>query len=206
MTDAMTVWTVGHSSHSYEHFLGLLKHENISAIADVRTSPYSRHLSHFNKDTLNQSLRADGVAYSFLGLELGGRPKEDQYFYEGIADYEKMARAPNFERGIERVLKGSQTYRIALMCSEHDPLDCHRCLLVARKLAEQNALVKHIYSDGRIACHNEIEERLLKLAGQEGNDLFLSRDEQLVIAYRRRARKVAYAEQSGTLPEPATAE
>ena len=207
MIDTKTsVWTVGHSIHSYERFLTLLRSAGISAIADVRTSPYSRHFQHFNKDTLKDELRMDGIAYSFLGKELGGRPTGSQYYCEGIADYERMAEAPEFKHGIQRVLEGAKKYRIALMCSEHDPLDCHRCLLVGRALADRGIAVKHIKSDGAIADHHEIEQRLLKSEGQSGDDLFLSPEEKLADAYRKRARKVAYNENPSGSPSHAAAE
>ncbi|NWG25586.1 MAG: DUF488 domain-containing protein [Pseudorhodoplanes sp.] len=190
-----TIFTIGHSTHNYERFLELLRGVGVTAIADVRTSPFSRHFPQFNKDTLKEELRMDGIAYSFLGRELGGRPTGGQFYCEGVADYERMARSPDFAHGLERVLEGARKYRIALMCSEHDPLDCHRCLLVGRALAERGAAVKHILADGTIADHREIEERMLKSEGREGSDLFLSPDERLAEAYRKRARKVAYTEQ-----------
>lgn len=190
------VLTIGHSTLPYERFLELVRKAGVTAIADVRTSPFSRHFPQFNKDTLKDELRMDGIAYSFLGKELGGRPTGRQFYCDGVADYERMAQSPDFERGLGRVLEGARKYRIALMCSEHDPLDCHRCLLVGRALAERGVAVKHILSDGTIADQHDIEERLLVFAKQENTDMFLSRDEQLAEAYRKRGRKVAYAEQS----------
>jgi len=198
------VWTVGHSTHPYERLLELLRNAGITAVADVRTSPYSRHFPQFNKEILKDKLQADGIAYSFLGNELGGRPTGGEFYREGVADYERMATTPDFQRGLERVLEGARKYRVALMCSEHDPLDCHRCLLVGRALAERGVAVKHILSDGTIAVHRAIEERMLKSEGREGADLFLSPDERLAEAYRKRARKVAYAEQSdSSVPQTA---
>jgi uncharacterized protein (DUF488 family) len=207
MLDSDTsVWTVGHSTHSYERFLKLLRSARITAVADVRTSPYSRHFTHFNKDNLRDELRMDGIVYSFLGKELGGRPTGSQYYCDGVADYERMAEAPDFRHGIQRVLEGARKYRIALMCSEHDPLDCHRCLLVGRALADRGIAVKHIKSDGAIADHHEIEQRLLKSEGQLGGDLFLSTEEKLADAYRKRARKVAYSESPNASASHAAAE
>jgi uncharacterized protein (DUF488 family) len=191
-----TVFSIGHSTHSYERFLELIRNAGVTAIADVRTSPYSRHFPHFSRDMLKDELRTNAIAYSFLGRELGGRPTGNQYYSNGVADYERMAQSPDFARGLQRVVDGARKYRIALMCSEHDPLDCHRCLLVGRALAVRGVAVKHILADGTIADHREIEERLLKSEGQHGDDLFLSPDERLAEAYRKRARKVAYAEQS----------
>jgi len=202
----ITIWTVGHSTHTYERLLELLHVANINAVADVRTAPFSRHFPQFNKDALEDELRADRIAYSFLGKELGGRPAGSQYYCKGVADYERMAQSPDFERGLQRVLDGSRKFRIALMCSEHDPLDCHRCLLVARALAARGAVVKHILADGTIADHRMIENRLLESEGQESDDLFLSPDERLAEAYRKRARKIAYAEQSNAPETHAAAE
>jgi uncharacterized protein (DUF488 family) len=141
-------------------------------------------------------LQMDGIAYSFLGKELGGRPTGSQYYCDGVADYERMAQSREFAHGLQRVLDGARKYRIALMCSEHDPLDCHRYLLVGRALAARGVAVKHILVDGTIADHREIEQQLLKSEGQHGGDLFLAPGERLAEAYRKRARKIAYAEQS----------
>lgn len=190
------VWTIGHSTHSYERFLELLRDTGITAIADVRTSPYSRHFPQFNQDVLKAELKMDGIAYSFLGKELGGRPADGRYYCDGVADYEKMAEAPNFRQGIGRVMEGAGKFRIALMCSEHDPLDCHRCLLVGRTLAERDAKVMHILSDGGAISQDDIEEQLVRAYGRLNGDLFLSDDERLSIAYRAQARKVAFAEPS----------
>ncbi|MEQ1406535.1 DUF488 domain-containing protein [Neorhizobium sp. Rsf11] len=188
------IWTIGHSTHSYEEFLSLLRRAGITAIADVRTAPYSRHFSQFNQDALKKELRLDGIAYSFLGDELGGRPKGSRYYCDGVADYEEMARADEFKKGLDRVMEGATKYRIALMCSEHDPLDCHRCLLVGRALDQRDVAVRHILTDGSIVSHREIEEKLLAITGSQNDDLFLLPKERLTNAYRRRSLKVAYAE------------
>jgi uncharacterized protein (DUF488 family) len=186
------VLTIGHSTLSYEQFLSLLRKAGVTAVADVRSSPYSRHFPHFNRETLHSELRADGIAYVFLGDELGGRPKDPRFFCDGIADYERMATAPSFKEGLDRVVEGTSRFRIALMCSEHDPLDCHRCLLVGRALTERKIPVGHILSNGKQITHHEIEERLLSMAGREVDDLFAPREERLTTAYRDRARKVAF--------------
>src|SRR5262245_49968862 len=194
LSDIADVLTIGHSTHAYERFLELLRGADVTAVADVRTSPHSRHCPQFNRGTLEAKLRADGIAYSFLGEELGGRPNGRLYYRDGVADYERMATAAEFQRGLKRVMDGAQKYRIALMCAEQDPLDCHRCLLVARALAERGMKVGHILPDGGIVSQSEIEARLLSVSGRAQDDLFASRQELLSAAYRERARKVAYAE------------
>ena len=191
------ILTVGHSSLPYERFLQLLRLASVTAIVDVRTAPYSRQNPQFNRETLKQQLRADGITYVFLGAELGGRPSEPQLYCDGIADYERMSRTKAFKKGLDRVLEGAKKFRVALVCSERSPLDCHRCLLVGRALAERGAQVSHILDDGSIVTHADLETKLLQLWDPNGADLFASRSEQLTAAYRARSRQVAFKE-----PEP----
>jgi uncharacterized protein (DUF488 family) len=192
--DGLEVLTIGHSAHPYDRLVELLRAAGVTAVADVRTSPYSRRFPQFNRDALEARLRADGLAYSFLGEELGGRPKDRDCYRDGVADYERMAAATEFARGLARVIEGARRYRIALMCAEQDPLDCHRCLLVARALEARGVTTGHILPDGRIVSQAEIEAHLLATSGRGEDDLFASREERLASAYRERARKVAFAE------------
>ncbi len=179
---------------SYEQFLKRLREAGVTAVADVRTSPFSRHFPHFNQDTLYEELRHDKIAYVFLGSELGGRPMEAQLFCDGVADYEKMAKTEAFAKGLERVIEGAKKYKVALMCSEHNPLDCHRCLLVGRVLKERGVVVKHILSNGNVSPHANIEEQLLELTGRNADELLASPGERLALAYRDQAMKVAYSQ------------
>jgi len=190
----LTVFTIGHSTHSYEHFLSLLRASGITAVADVRTTPFSRHFSHFNEGALRSELKLDGISYVFLGKELGGRPSGRSFYCDGVADYEKMAKTQMFASGIRRVIEGAKKFRIALMCSEHDPLDCHRCLLVGRSLREEGVKLVHILGDSSLVSHEAIEEKLLNLAGRSSDDLLMTASERLSAAYRDRSLKVAYVE------------
>jgi len=197
MTDGpVEVLTVGHSTLSYEGFLSLLRQASVNAVADVRSAPYSRHFPHFNRFALRDELRGDDIAYVFLGEELGGRPKDARFYRDGVANYERMARADLFIAGLDRVIEGARKYRIAMMCSEHEPLDCHRCLLVGRSLHERGVTVRHILSTGQIADHESIEKRLMELSGKSNDDLFEQFEKRLADAYRERASKVAFAERA----------
>jgi uncharacterized protein (DUF488 family) len=189
-----TIFTIGHSNHSWEHFESLLRYAGVTAIADVRSSPYSRHTPHFSQKELKFSLAESGITYSFLGNELGGRPQDRSLYSDGIADYEKMAKADLFHQGIARVVTGTQNFNIALLCSEQDPLDCHRCLLVGRELHHQGFRIDHILHDASIQTHSNIEDRLLAFAGTSEKDLFMPSEERIKAAYRERARRVAFAE------------
>jgi uncharacterized protein (DUF488 family) len=193
MSEGTIVLTIGHSTHSWESFVALLQSANATAVADVRTSPYSRYQAHFNRNNLRERLHSAGISYVFLGKELGGRPTDRTLYCDGIADYEKMALTANFGKGLDRIIEGAREHRIALMCAEREPLDCHRCLLVARALAQRGVKVNHILGDGSMVSHARIEDRLLEFAGRHAGDLFASRSERLAAAYRQRAGKVAYS-------------
>ena len=193
---AVEVLTIGHSTLPYERFLALLRQASVTAIADVRTAPFSRHFPHFNRDSLRNELHLDNVAYVFLGEELGGRPKGERFFCNGVADYEKMAETDIFAQGLERVIEGAKKYRIALMCSEHNPLDCHRCLLVGRALQERGVTVRHILGSGEIVDQRQVEDKLMEMSGRSDIDLFEPPAKRLAAAYRDRAMKVAFSERS----------
>lgn len=194
LSSQRNVFSVGHSALGYEQFVKLLGQAGVDAIADVRTAPYSRRFPHFNRDKLRAALMQDGVAYSFLGKELGGRPSGSQFTCDGVADYEKMAKAESFKAGIERVLTGAEKYRVALMCAEKHPLDCHRCLLVGRELLRRGIDVRHLISENASLLQSEVEMQLLERAGHsESDDLFAAPEERLALAYRRRAIKIAFS-------------
>ena len=191
---AQPILTIGHSRHSLERFLSLLDAAQVTAIADVRSAPASRFSPQFNKTALAASLAVRGIDYVFLGKELGGRPERPEMYTDGRADYEKMAASPEFRAGILRLMEMAERHRVAAMCSEADPLDCHRCLLVGRALAEAGHDVAHILASGEIAPQAEIEDRLLKLEHLADDVLLVrSRAERLAEAYRSRNRKAGYA-------------
>lgn len=188
------VLTIGHSTHSWERFERLLLDAGVTAVADVRTSPWSRHTPQFNRDALAERLKGAGLAYVYLGDALGGRPAGAHLFDDGVADYEAMAAEPAFKAGLERVRRGAERHVVALMCAEQEPLDCHRCLLVSRRLKDMGLAVSHVLSDGQVEPHAATERRLLVCEGLEHDDFLESPEERLARAYRQRARKAAYAE------------
>ena len=191
------LFTIGHSRHSFPQFLDLLKKHQISAVCDVRSTPYSRLHPHFNREQLRQELKRLDIAYVFLGKELGGRSSDSSCFdAEGRVQYDRIAEKDEFLRGLERVSEGAKTHRIALMCVEKDPLTCHRTILVCRHLRREGDLsILHILEDGQTESHEESEMRLLRLARMEQGDLFKSFQEQLEEAYDYQGRRIAYREQ-----------
>jgi uncharacterized protein (DUF488 family) len=187
------LFTIGHSTHSVDEFVGLLKQHGISAVADVRSQPYSRHLPHFNRENLSLQLIEAGVIYVFLGRELGARREESECYEGQKADYERIAFLPAFQAGLERLRVGANRYRLALMCAEKDPLDCHRTILVGRRLRNEFD-IKHILSNGTVETQEQIDARLVRQMSVSRN-LFeprLSDDELVQRAYQVRAQQIAY--------------
>jgi len=198
------VYTVGHSNHTLERFIELLKDAGITAIADVRSVPYSRFTNQFNREALTVELRATGIAYSFLGEELGARPKDKYCYRDGKADFGLIAATQLFQSGLDRVIEGSLKYRIALMCAEKEPLDCHRTILVGRNLKGRGALIRHIHADGHIEEGALAEKRLIKHTQQEMDDMFSAPEtasDPLERAYAVREQEISYAEAHKELPE-----
>jgi uncharacterized protein (DUF488 family) len=187
---ACDLLTIGHSNHSADRFVALLTSAGVTAVADVRSVPSSRWCPWFSGRALAERLARESIAYLALGDALGGRPHDPKFYCDGVVDYDAMAAAPAFLAGLDRVADATQRHRLCLMCREREPLDCHRCLLVARALAGRGLSLGHILADGTIEPQAETEQRLLALAGAD-KDLFRDRPALLADAYRRRARTVA---------------
>jgi uncharacterized protein (DUF488 family) len=182
--------TIGHSNLPADSFMALVEDAGVTAIADVRSVPFSRRFPWFSAPNLAARLQGAGIAYLPFGDALGGRPRDPALYCDGVADYEKLAATPQFRAGLDRLGEAIRRFRMCLMCAEREPLDCHRCLLVARALAQRGFALGHILADGTIERHAATEDRLLGRAGKS-DDLFGGRAERLAQAYRHRAGKVA---------------
>jgi uncharacterized protein (DUF488 family) len=210
----MELFTIGHSNHSIEAFITLLRLHDITALADVRSHPYSRYLPHFNQAPFKDALINTGISYVFLGRELGARPNDTSCYVDGKAVYEKIASTQQFAEGIKRVLKGAENYKIALMCAEQDPITCHRAILVCQHLRSFDLNINHIWKNGDLENHNSLEDRLLDLhklkppeipkqvqlslfddvSLPEESNINYSREESLQEAYKRQGDQIAYVE------------
>lgn len=185
------LWTIGHSNYPIAHFLALLRGAGIQCVADVRSVPFSRRFPQFSRKALAASLREAGIEYWFLGDALGARPKDPACYDNGRASYARIAATAAFKDAIAALIAAEPLKRIALMCAEREPLDCHRTILVARALALRGCNIAHILADGRIMPQAEIEQRLLTLA-REGDDLFGDREAALASAYDKRAARMEF--------------
>jgi uncharacterized protein (DUF488 family) len=190
------LFTIGHSTHDWDHFVQLLKLHKIDVLGDVRSTPYSRFTPQFNRESLMGGLGRFGIKYVFLGLELGARRAEQECFINGKVDYGRVAKTPAFKRGLERLQTGISKYRVAIMCAEKDPLECHRTILVAHH-AKAFAEVSHILADGSLETHAQAEARLMAEYRMGDADLFVPDLQRIENAYAKRASDIAYQETSG---------
>jgi uncharacterized protein (DUF488 family) len=189
------LFTIGHSNHPFEHFLALLRRHGIEAVADVRSRPYSRFVPYFGKERLARSLADQGLGYLFLGQELGGKPVQDDP-PQARLDYQARIEEPSFHQGIQMLLDEMADRRVALVCRERDPLDCHRLHLICRYLRPMALDIRHILPDGAVEAQQATERRLLERAGRAELPLFevtaAAADEQALAraydAWWRRAR------------------
>jgi len=187
------LFTVGYAAFdNFSSFSKWLKHYNVEAIADVRSLPYSRIRPEFNKDILMNNLKKSAIKYVFIGDHCGARVDDLSCYVNGYVDYTKVKETKNFQIGIERILKGLSSYSIGLLCAEKDPINCHRDILVCRNLKAYNISINHILADGKLEDNDATEKRLLKVLKLTDNDLFISADEQLELAYDRQGKNIAY--------------
>lgn len=190
--NADTLFTIGHSNRQLDEFIELLQLQQITAIADVRSHPSSRFAPHFNQEALQATLLEHRIEYVFLGKELGARRDEAGCYVDGVARYDLIEQAPLFRAGLDRIRKGAAKFRIALMCSERDPLTCHRSILIARSL-RCDFQIRHIVSNDEPESHEDAEQRLLAIWGLPARALFHDENGLLDEAYARQAREIAWA-------------
>lgn len=188
------VYTIGHSTHSFEKVAELLRQHGVDAVADVRSHPYSRMNPQFSKEALQASLEKAGFAYRYFGRELGARPPpgSDCYDSDGKVQYDKLAQTPQFQEGIEQLIEGMDRYRIALLCAEKEPLTCHRTILVCRHLEARDVATAHILEDGSLETHESAMQRLMGELGISQEQGGLLGDDPLEQAYGKQGRRLAY--------------
>lgn len=198
------LYTIGHSTVPFEKFLQLLQQYKVDFILDVRSIPYSAYASQFNREALAKELERYGIQYQYMGTYFGARQKDiNLYTQEGYLDFEKVRAQECFKRRVTSVIRGlKQNYNIALMCTEKDPIDCHRAIMVGRAFELAGITVSHILHSGKLESQNALNERLVRryYPGPHQMDLFANEqktdEEYLQDAYRQRNREIGYRWQS----------
>lgn len=202
------IFTIGHSTLKTDEYLRLLREHLVDCIVDVRSTPYSRFAPQYNREELKPFLLQNKICYIFMGVEFGARRTDASlYSAQGVLDFEKTAKSRLFLEGIQRINKGTKDgFIIALMCTEKNPVECHRSILVSRSLRESGYEVCHILHDGKIQSQEMLERELVdtlfpnRLQGSlfdEGNVLSFS--EYLSKAYRLQNQRIGYHLDSETV-------
>jgi len=199
-----TIFTIGHSTHQQERFIELLLKHGVTALCDVRSRPFSRVNPQFNLDELKKTLPGRGITYIFLGKELGARTGDPSCYKDGKVQYDRLARTALFREGLARIQDGIEKgFRIALMCAEKEPLECHRTILVSRHLANLGLDIRHIHPDGKLESHGDALKRLAYMLNLPQGDMFNQTDEAFADVYRRQEERIAYDPKTATELAPA---
>jgi uncharacterized protein (DUF488 family) len=155
--ESLAIFSIGHSNQSIETFLALLRRHEIQVLVDVRSSPYSKYVPHFNSTKLAVTVEQIDIEYKFMGQELGGRPDGDEFYdADNHVLYKRVAESPFFLKGIQRLIDIGAASRTAIMCSEEDPAICHRHLLIGHVLTEQGVDLLHIRGDGHLQNEKDV--------------------------------------------------
>ncbi|MCX6048419.1 MAG: DUF488 domain-containing protein [Chloroflexi bacterium] len=163
MPTTPTLYTIGHSHHTSENFIALLKQHTIDCLVDVRSQPYSRYNPQFNRETLSAALANSNIQYVYRGSTLGGRPEQSDFYDPGSErpTYARQRQTELYQQGLQQLSQQAQQTRTVIMCSEGNPHDCHRQSLITPDLLDQGFAVYHILPDGQL----EMAEKTLEQAG-----------------------------------------
>jgi uncharacterized protein (DUF488 family) len=190
------LYTIGYSGFQVRDFIKELKKRDVNAVVDVRSKPYSKFHSDYNKEAITEILSQHNIHYFNFDKSFGARQTNPKYCTDGYVDFEKFARSEIFLDGINRIADGCENGMvIALMCAEKDPISCHRAILVSRYLTEYD--VRHIVPGGEDITQSELENRLLEEYFSNRNQMNLfgehkTDDELIAEAYRIKNQKIGY--------------
>jgi uncharacterized protein (DUF488 family) len=191
------LFTIGHSNHSIERLLELLARHAVSAVADVRSTPFSRYNPQFNRENVQKALKGAGIEYVFLGKELGARSEDPSCFLDGKLQFDLLAQSTLFRSGLARLCKGMENYLVSLLCAEKDPILCHRMILVCRNMRSDAPDILHILEDGSLESNRESERRLMRALGMPESHLFATSGDLIEKAYDLQGKRIAFEEKAG---------
>ncbi len=187
------LYTIGHSTHTVDRFIELIRMHLIAAVCDVRSNPYSKFNPQYNRENIQRELKKNNISYVFLGKELGPRSDDPECYVDGKVQYDRLAKTALFKQGINRLKDGIASFRIALMCAEKDPVMCHRTILVCRQLRSEDIGIYHILEDGSLEENSDLDKRLMKMLRIPQLQLFESTEELVERAYQIQGQKIAYS-------------
>lgn len=197
-----TIFTIGHSTHPIEYFRELLVYYSVSCVVDVRSGPASRFNPQYNKKSLSASLNHYGIDYNHFGDAFGARQTDPELLdNDGRVDFEKIRRSEKFRNGVQNLWSLTHAgHTVALMCSESEPIRCHRFSMISIALADFE--IRHILKDKSIVSQEKLEQDLLQLYIKKlpKPDIFrsvITDAEKLKAAYKMINKEVAYTPSGG---------
>lgn len=187
--------TIGYGNMQLDEFINLLLVTRVNYLVDIRTTPFSKYKPAFNKQNLQEALLKKGITYLWLGDSLGGRPSDDScYFENGTVDYVKTSQTEAFKAGMEKLLDLRIPYNVAIMCTEKEPSECHRFLMVSRVLSEKGYDVTHVLGIKKYVLQKELEKKIMNIHyGENIQMTFFSDDDDILSnSYLKQSEKFAY--------------
>ena len=196
------IYTLGHSNYPFDKFIEILKKYDINCVVDIRSTPYSKYNTQYNKEFLHETLKNLGYTYIYMADEFGAKRKTKvSYNDEGYADFDKVILEDEFKRGIERLKVGcSKNYKIVLLGAMQEPIRCHRAILLGKELIKAGFDVKHIMHEGDLKVQSELEEQLLEKYFEDRNQLTIdsllgnsiSREDMIKEGYKLANKEIGY--------------
>lgn len=191
------LFTIGYSGHSADSFVDLVVKNKIDVVCDVRSTPFSAYKPDFSRAAFKAHLNRAGVKYKFFGDLLGARPSDRTCYVAGQATYERISKSSFFQEGLSRIKAGAQSLNLALVCSERDPIECHRAILVCRNLPEIRDYITHIHTDGTPESQLDLDARLVDFLGLTPPPLLQEEGDwskAVSDAYEKQGEAIAYRE------------
>ena len=194
----MEIFTIGYAGFEIDHFIKVIKEYQINSLIDVRSSPFSKYYSEYNKPLLQKTLQERGIIYRNYNREFGARQDDKMYYPNGYLDFSMFTRSMMFIEGMQKIIKAIPLgYRFVLMCSEKDPITCHRSIMIGKAFFNNGVSINHILSDGRIITQSEIETRLVDMYYPDRDQLTLfgeqlSFEEMVKNSYKYQNEKIGY--------------
>lgn len=194
----MEIFTIGYAGFEIEDFIKVLKEHHINSLIDVRSSPFSKFHSDYNKPLLHKTLQEREIIYRNYNREFGARQDDKMYYPNGYLDFSMFTKSKLFVEGMEKIIKAIPLgYRFVLMCSEKDPITCHRTIMVGKAFSDKGISINHILSDGHIITQSDIDARLLDMYYPDRDQLTLfeeqlSIEEMIKNSYRFQNEKIGY--------------
>lgn len=188
-----SIFSIGYSSFGNDaaQMIEILNEHEINVLIDVRSSPYSSYYTAFNKENLELSLKKENIYYRNYAKEFGARQEDLDLYPFGYLDFERFSKTDEFKSGVTRVENSlAHGYNVVFMCSEKEPVSCHRAILVTRAFSNLGYQITHLLPEKKSKTQADIETELLQMHPRSLFDDF--NEDEIVLAYRKQNEKIGF--------------